>query len=340
MCTSKASQRGQFPMLLDVRHAMCLLHREGVGCMGFKAWWGRLGGLSGRLTLHLGVLEWLFLFVDDFLALVRPQQAELAASLCLVFWTALGLPLSWHKVALSYQLQWIGIQFDFALRQVSIAAHKIPPAVEFLERIADGNCVSAATAIQGVSKLRWVVSTAPGLTAFLQPLHTLAAALSRGSDKHQAGRPSHLARAAARFLIHMLREPPVQMVEFFHKDQGMGGCDAKATATEAFIGGWWCPQAATPVDKATCHWFSLQLCHEQFPQLFIVDDLKKLIATFELLACAMLVHMAIEVCGAKGQHMALRFKGINDNQGVVFALLKQYSAITRGKCRWLQCTWS
>eukprot|EP00971_Amphidinium_carterae_P020746 409041-Amphidinium_carterae.1 len=39
----------------------------------------RLGGLIGRLTLHLGVLEWLYLFVDDFLAIVQLQQPEIAA---------------------------------------------------------------------------------------------------------------------------------------------------------------------------------------------------------------------------------------------------------------------
>eukprot|EP00971_Amphidinium_carterae_P009358 184707-Amphidinium_carterae.1 len=57
----------------------------------------------------------------------------------------------------------------------------------------------------------------------------------------------------------------------------------------------------------------------------MIDDLKKQIATFELLACTMLIRMAIEVCGATGSHMELKLRGINDNQGVVFALLKQYS---------------
>ena len=66
--------------------------------------------LSHRLlwTDHAG-----FLYVDDVLFRLLTNVAPLRASLLCLFWVLIGLPISWHKLALSPSITWIGYIVDF-----------------------------------------------------------------------------------------------------------------------------------------------------------------------------------------------------------------------------------
>ena len=53
------------------------------------------------------------MYVDDLLALFKQTDAPLQASLCIMLACVLGVPLSWHKLQLSTDLNWIGWRLCF-----------------------------------------------------------------------------------------------------------------------------------------------------------------------------------------------------------------------------------
>ena len=102
-------------------------------------WWSRLGALLIRLghtVLYVGHAG--FLYVDDFLWLLKSQVAPLQAALLLALFLALGVPISWRKLALGQSVDWIGWTLNFRLGIWEIPNSKLEKAVAFLSLIAKG----------------------------------------------------------------------------------------------------------------------------------------------------------------------------------------------------------
>ena len=75
-------------------------------------WWSRAAAFFVR-QLHrlLYTSHFLALYVDDLFALLPASTAPLQALVCIMFACALGIPLSWQKLQLGNELQWVGWMF-------------------------------------------------------------------------------------------------------------------------------------------------------------------------------------------------------------------------------------
>ena len=85
------------------------------GARASAFWWGRIAGMLMRLShavVWLPHLMWDY--VDDFLAAFRSSTAPLHASLWLILFMSLEVPLSWNKCTWGESIRWIGwdLRFD------------------------------------------------------------------------------------------------------------------------------------------------------------------------------------------------------------------------------------
>ena len=88
-------------------------------------WWGRLGSCLLRL-LH--ILIWVAhsgrLFVDDYLFTQQHAMLPHFGSMICLFLQIMGVPLSWTKLQISFQVDWIGWCFCFSAGVVSLKEEK------------------------------------------------------------------------------------------------------------------------------------------------------------------------------------------------------------------------
>ena len=96
-------------------------------------WWARVGALLHRLahrvlySVHAG-----FLFVDDWFWEIPKLAAPLQACLLVLFLDALGCPLSWHKLQLGQEVEWIGLRIFLRSGRVLLPDAKIERVLAFL----------------------------------------------------------------------------------------------------------------------------------------------------------------------------------------------------------------
>ena len=58
------------------------------------------------------MVDWGFVFVDDFYWLLRKSLAEPLTCAILLFLVAFGCPLSWKKTAIGLSNTWLGVYHD------------------------------------------------------------------------------------------------------------------------------------------------------------------------------------------------------------------------------------
>lgn len=120
-------------------------------------WWARVGGLFHRLlhlliyVTHLGLL-----YVDDwlwhFLVAVAPFLAALSLALCV----ALGLPISWKKLQLGREVNWLGVVLDMGFRTWVLTDDKYAKSVKFLRWILASEDPYLRKKVEtGVGLLNW-----------------------------------------------------------------------------------------------------------------------------------------------------------------------------------------
>ena len=78
-----------------------------------QLYWGRLAAILARLSYHLTPdLLWVLVLVDDFMALLGQNAAEVTSGILMLFFTLLGCPISWHKHVLHPLNRWPGYMVD------------------------------------------------------------------------------------------------------------------------------------------------------------------------------------------------------------------------------------
>ena len=83
------------------------------GMASAQSYWGRLAALLLRVLYALfPQVDWNFVFVDDFLWLLRSKGAVNLAVALLATLLALGTPLSWKKTHLAEVNTWLGFVVD------------------------------------------------------------------------------------------------------------------------------------------------------------------------------------------------------------------------------------
>ena len=92
-----------------------------------QLYWGRMAALLMRILSLYSLfpeLDWQFVFVDDFLWLLRLKSSgEMATAIMLVL-LSLGTPLSWKKMLMAQVNTWLGFVIDPAVPSVQMAKEK------------------------------------------------------------------------------------------------------------------------------------------------------------------------------------------------------------------------
>ena len=95
------------------------------GMASAQLYWGRLASTLLRLLYHVyPMVDWGFVFVDDFCWLLRKSLAGPLTSAILLFLVAFGCPLSWKKTAIGLSNTWLGFIMTPDLQLVRMAPTK------------------------------------------------------------------------------------------------------------------------------------------------------------------------------------------------------------------------
>ena len=112
------------------------------GMASAQSYWGRLAALLLRVLYALfPQVDWNFVFVDDFLWLLRSEGAVNLAVALLATLLALGAPLSWKKTHLAEVNTWLGFVVHPNIAQVLMAANKHILVMEVLQIMVEGQAM-------------------------------------------------------------------------------------------------------------------------------------------------------------------------------------------------------
>ena len=153
----------------------CVTLNFGARASGW--YWGRVAGLMVR-TGHslLGYVHVLWQYVDDLLAWLESVSAPLWASILVILFMILGIPLSWHKAALSMEVDWIGWRISLASWSILVPDTKIRKIMSQVHALMAHTKVPVKDLQSLVGRLLWLTSAWHYLRPLLIPLYK---ALSR-----------------------------------------------------------------------------------------------------------------------------------------------------------------
>ena len=171
------------------------------GISSAQFWWGRIASLLNRICIHAKLCVWAFMYVDDLLAmfsmLAEQNLWELASTL-LVFLIVIGWPVSWPKLELGQDFEWIGHHVNLNTLYVRPTEAKMYRAKSFLDQIQTGTFVDLKSLLKGIGLLRFIIEVLPQLTPTLQPHPHL----DFGPGKQQDGEARRQSRAVT---IHCIQ---------------------------------------------------------------------------------------------------------------------------------------
>ena len=263
----------------------------------------------------MGIGRWWLTYVDDLLAVFLRSQLWLHSAVALLLLQAVGFPFSWKKLLIGLQMVWTGHAVDAQLCTIAPSEDKRMQVTAFLSEVLEGKTIAASRIQRGVARARWVAQDVPFMACFLQPLHSWASATTR------AGTPGLIHKIVARFCIGLLKVTPAPTARFFSPFPGECAADAKATPTEAVIGGW--ASLGPHPTKLECWWFSIKLSRDRFPWVWAKGTPQRIIAALEMLATVFLVRLVGKLTAHS--HVTLRLPGLTDNQGNAVILMKEYA---------------
>ena len=112
-----------------------------------QSYWGRLAALLLRVLYALfPQVDWNFVFVDDFLWLLRSKGAVNLAVALLATLLALGTPLSWKKAHLAEAN---------TCPQVLMAANKHILVMEILQIMVEGQAMHSKDIEKALGRIQW-----------------------------------------------------------------------------------------------------------------------------------------------------------------------------------------
>ena len=133
-----------------------------------------LSWLDNYIHRFVYIAHGLFINVGDGLVLLPKSVAPMVVCTCLMFLTALGVPLSWEKLDLSSSLSWIGWNFSWSRMVATLPSAKREKLLAFLEPLLSaGQSVERKAVEQAVGLLIWFCGGAYWLKPWLQALYKL-----------------------------------------------------------------------------------------------------------------------------------------------------------------------
>eukprot|EP00435_Cladocopium_sp_Y103_P046226 s1410_g13.t1 len=138
-------------------------------------WWARTGAwLTRMLHKFIYLRHGFWLYVDDGLLLVPKRIAPLIAATCIMFLCALGVPLSWRKLAFGSELVWIGWKFCFSSGTILLPEDKAAKIQDLLQwLLLYKGKVQRSSVEKLVGMLIWFTAGAPWLRPWLSAFYKL-----------------------------------------------------------------------------------------------------------------------------------------------------------------------
>eukprot|EP00435_Cladocopium_sp_Y103_P001483 s5030_g1.t1 len=200
--------------------------------------------------------------------------------LAFLYLAVLGFPFKWAKQRGGLKVDWIGLYTDYTTMRLGLSPNRAAWMERWTRQLATSGRVSAKEMEQGLGRLGFAANALTWERPFLGPLYAWTSAIR---NKKGLLRIPAMLRTILWFLAERtaeggsLQEPPplrkdtTDDVTFF--------TDAKATDTEAWVGGFL--QGAT---GEILEWYSEEVKEAWAPWLFVRRDPKRVIAALELLA--------------------------------------------------------
>ena len=285
------------------------------GMASAQLYWGRMAALILRILYGMfPMVDWSFVFVDDFCWILRGENAKIQAAALMLAMLAMGVPLSWKKTVLGDVNTWLGFVVDPTGPTIRMAEQKHDIVMVILMDLAEGKTFTSKEIEKAMGRLQWATSACPLAKPFLQPFWQWKAVV------HTCGRPSKLVRSFALFLYKLFEKPFVQASPFIPLTSWHGASDAGAAKNgPCFVGGW-LSNLDTPA-KGDVWWFHHEVKAEKHPWAFKSGDPQKRIAALEMMGTLLLVYFLIQK-GSRGSARVM-IPMVSDNQGNIYAILNQ-----------------
>ena len=171
------------------------------GMASAQSYWGRLAALLLRVLYALfPQVDWNFVFVDDFLWLLRSEGAVNLAVALLATLLAVG----WKKTHLAEVNTWLGFVLHPNIPQVLMAANKHILVMEVLQTMVEGQAMHSKDIEKALNRIQWATAACPLAKSMLQPLWAWKMATTT------VGKPPKVVRMLAFMLRFLFNTPFVQ----------------------------------------------------------------------------------------------------------------------------------
>ena len=317
------SERGLLACKVSTKDDFIFINNVGTfGVASASYWWGRIAASGLRLTHELLGPRFpveLLIFADDLEALGADLEGRRGIVCAYVLLSCFGFPFKWSKQRGGMKVEWIGLYADYTSMKLGLSPKRAGWLSEWVLKLAVSGKITAKEMEQGLGRLGFAANALTWERPFLGPFYSWTAAIrgKRGILKIPV-----MLRTLLYFLHkrlstgHSLQDPPEQEVadnfdvEFF--------TDAKATDDDAWIGGFLQSKTGEILE-----WFSERVERSWADWLFVKKDLKRIIASLELLATLVAVRLWTKSGGRSNGVCWIRAG--TDNQSNTYAISKMMS---------------
>ena len=321
------------------------------GCTAASYWWGRLAAGIGRLVLRCFYRNWLIqlLFADDVRVQANGKTKFDDLLLTVFLWCLLGTPLSWGKCKGGLSCEWVGYWCDYGRFQLGISESRASWLVSWGDRVVREGLVQMRDFAEGLGRLGFSCGVLEFYRPFLAPMYSWCAASPPGSVL----KVPPMVRLTLSWVVEQLRTGRrFSLCKKPSRDLGvLFKTDAKGESDYVVLGGWKC---AGGVGTKQSHWFSVKLTAEEAPWIFEKGHASRTIASTELLATLIAVHLFVplpETCPDPSTGIVC-CQGLSDNQTNSYvvakcmttsfplaAILMQLTCMLSCRNLWLGLTW-
>eukprot|EP00438_Fugacium_kawagutii_P024156 Skav213841 [mRNA] locus=scaffold315:237802:239760:+ [translate_table: standard] len=298
-----------------------------VGTFGISStpyWWARISACMVRLVYYILGSDWpidLLLYADDLEAMGAGKKGRVSLVLAYLILSAVGVPFKWSKQRGGLESEWIGINVDYATYRIGLSEKRAQWVIDWIQGLLDRRRVGWREFAAALGRLGFASLCLPWERPFLGPLYSWSSAIM--GQKGELEVPW-----AIMFILKWIRkrilegermeEVKTTKAEVVSEELRIW-TDAKATDTEAWIGGW----LECSSETKRCPWFSLKVDEKIAPWLKCRGgNPKRVIAALEMLAT--LVAMKTW-CTPNSSNARVFAKAFTDNRGNDFVLKKGMS---------------
>ena len=286
------SERGLLACKINPKDDFIFINRVGTfGVASASYWWGRIAGSGLRLIHELlgpDLPVELLIFADDLEALGADLRGRRGVVCAYIFLSAFGFPFKWSKQRGGLKVEWIGLFAAYTSMKLGLSPKRSAWLADWTLGVAKAGKITSKEFEQGLGRLGFTANALTWERPFLGPLYSWSAAIR---NKKGCLKIPVMLRTLLFFLHERLSEgdslqgsPSQQQqnggydIEFF--------TDAKATEDEAWIGGFLQDKQGNILE-----WFTERVERSWADWLFVKNDLKRIIASLELLATLVAVRL-------------------------------------------------